>query len=159
MYRTFVADLHHAGLLRWCRRPRSRVTAFCVAKKSGAQRLIVDCRAANVLFRDCPFVPMGSGACWSEMIIDDQVGMRLTYFYACEVPQPLSEFFALPDVPGWLVRALGDLEHDLGYFEDHEIIAPVFKVLPIGFKWSFYSAQLAHAHQVKESFDWLPGPY
>lgn len=97
------------------------------------------------------------------MVLDDQVDMWLAlshikdYFYVCEVPQPLSEFFALPDVPGWHIRALGGRENDLGDIEDHEMIAPVFKVLPMGVKWSFYLGQLAHAHQLKESFDWVFG--
>ena len=111
-YHGFISDLFDAGLISWSKKVRGRVSVFCVTKKSGKLRLVVDCRATNTVFRDCPHLPMGSGGSWGEVILDDESDAWISssdikdYFYACGIPQELSEFFCLPDVPGSLVRLL-----------------------------------------------------
>eukprot|EP00972_Heterocapsa_arctica_P032509 4789950-Heterocapsa_arctica.AAC.1 len=57
-YHKFVQDLWDAGLLTWSNKVGAIISVFCVAKKSGKLRLVVDCRAANRCFRECPHVPM-----------------------------------------------------------------------------------------------------
>eukprot|EP00972_Heterocapsa_arctica_P115654 16448981-Heterocapsa_arctica.AAC.1 len=105
-YHQFISDLWDAGLLRWSDKVAARVSVFCVAKKSGKLRLVVDCRAANRCFRECPHVPMGSGAAWGELLLEESsdffVGLSdiKDYFYECAIPPDLSEYFSLPDVSG-----------------------------------------------------------
>jgi hypothetical protein len=104
-YHAFVGTLYKAGLLRWSRSCRGRVGFFFVKKKNGSIRLVIDCRAVNRCFRRCPHVPLGTGAAWSEVIMDDSCDMYLSlsdikyYFYECEIPAELSEYFCMADVP------------------------------------------------------------
>eukprot|EP00974_Lingulodinium_polyedra_P020134 1945976-Lingulodinium_polyedra.AAC.1 len=97
-YSQFISDLEAAGLVDFVQPDAvaGRVTAFCVRKKSGAQRLVIDCRPINARFLECPHVPMGSGSTWAEVVMSDDAQMWLTasdirdFFYACGVPAELA---------------------------------------------------------------------
>ncbi|CAK0874147.1 unnamed protein product, partial [Prorocentrum cordatum] len=141
-YFQFVRDCHSAGLIRWAPLARGRVTVFCVAKKTGKQRLVVDCRATNRRFRRCPYLPMGTGSSWGEILLED-------YFYACGIDDDLSSYFCLDDVPGWLVSELEGNDSRFSQFYGRDAVAPAFRVLPMGFSWSFYLAQIVHSSVVK----------
>ena len=78
---------------------------------------MVECRAVNELFRDCPPIPMGSGSSWSELVLGEGGDMHVTlsdikcFFYACGIPMALSELLCLPPLTGaeWnYVRGLAD---------------------------------------------------
>ena len=127
---------------------------FCVAKKSGKLRLVLDCRAINRAFRDCPGIPMGSGACWDELVLDDEVDMWVTlsdikdYFYACGLSAFLSEWFAFDDIPGWKFREIVGDDPRFEHLAACDWVTPQLQVLPMGWKWSFFFAQLMHSHVV-----------
>ena len=53
-YHEFIADLYSCGLLHFTNTPKVQIDAFCVTKKSGKQRLVIDARRANRLFRRPP---------------------------------------------------------------------------------------------------------
>jgi hypothetical protein len=46
----FIRKLAKLGLVGFTRSPRGRVGIFCVEKKGGQQRFIVDARGVNLLF-------------------------------------------------------------------------------------------------------------
>ncbi|CAK0794405.1 unnamed protein product, partial [Prorocentrum cordatum] len=154
-YFQFVRDCHSAGLIRWAPLVRGRVTVFCVAKKTGKQRLVVDCRATNRRFRRCPYLPMGTGSSWGEILLEDDADLWVSlsdikdYFYACGIDDDLSSYFCLDDVPGWLVSELEGNDSRFSQFYGRDAVAPAFRVLPMGFSWSFYLAQIVHSSVVK----------
>ena len=53
-YVQFVHRLYQGGMLRFTARPKDMMTPFCVAKKNGRLRLVLDCRAINERFREPP---------------------------------------------------------------------------------------------------------
>ncbi|CAK0906068.1 unnamed protein product, partial [Prorocentrum cordatum] len=154
-YFQFVRDCHSAGLIRWAPLVRGRVTVFCVAKKTGKQRLVVDCRATDRRFRRCPYLPMGTGSSWGEILLEDDADLWVSlsdikdYFYACGIDDDLSSYFCLDDVPGWLVSELEGNDSRFSHFYGRDAVAPAFRVLPMGFSWSFYLAQIVHSSVVK----------
>ena len=50
---------------------------FFVAEKNGKLRMVLDCRALDHLFKDCPDMPMGSGGTWQELTTMLLFGFRL----------------------------------------------------------------------------------
>ena len=157
-YLGFLRQLFKSGVLGFTSTVRGRVGAFAVSKKPKLvegktverQRLVLDCRAVNLQFRDPPRTELGSLASLSEMFIPE--GSRLYVatadiqdcFYACDCPAGLEQFFCLQhDID--LSEALdvtGD-NFDFSGFDGCRI-APCIKVLPMGFNWSFYLVQVLH---------------
>eukprot|EP00971_Amphidinium_carterae_P077475 1530566-Amphidinium_carterae.1 len=65
-YLQFVRTLLNAGLLTFGRRCQEHVTPFFVPKKSGALRIVWDCRIMNLRFKPPPEMPMATGAVLAE---------------------------------------------------------------------------------------------
>eukprot|EP00969_Alexandrium_andersonii_P230470 10177844-Alexandrium_andersonii.AAC.1 len=59
-YLRFLQELDGCALVRATKRPLGRCTPFFVPKKSGAQRLVLDCRQVNEAFREPPGMEMGT---------------------------------------------------------------------------------------------------
>lgn len=78
------------------------------------------------------------------------------YFYECGVPDALSSYVCLPNVPGWLLREI-DEENRFVALHGLELVAPRFHVLPMGWKWSFFFARLVHTQQLLQSVPQLAG--
>ena len=53
-YLSLVLSLHERSMLRYSKCCKASVGLFCVAKKSGQLRLIVDCRPLNQLLKSPP---------------------------------------------------------------------------------------------------------
>jgi hypothetical protein len=143
----FVGRLTAAGLLSFSTHICSRVGLFFVKKKNGKIRLVIDCRATNRRFKRCPYLPMGTGASWTELVIDPHVDAYFSssdikdYFYECEIPDKLRPYFALPDIPISVARRFSvdpDMTRMLYSLDDSVYVAPVLKVLPMGWTWSFF---------------------
>jgi hypothetical protein len=49
--KTFLVSLANCGVLTASCNPKGRVTLFFVKKKNGKQRLVLDCRVVNAIFR------------------------------------------------------------------------------------------------------------
>ena len=70
------------------------------------------------------------------------------YFYCCGIPEELSPYFCLEGISGTLAAQLVaeapgyNLPEGVG---EWEIAYPAFRVLPMGWAWSFHFAQVAHA--------------
>ncbi|CAE7502120.1 unnamed protein product [Symbiodinium sp. KB8] len=160
--------LFECGVLGFCRRPRGRVGAFAVSKKSKIiegkevkrQRLILDCRQVNMQFRAPPITELGSLASLCETELQEGESLYLggadiqDCFYACLLPLAMREFFCFGwdlsasevlDVTGGLApQDLGDLGHGVD-------ICPCLTVLPMGFTWSFYLVQQLHEQCTMQS--------
>ena len=157
-YISFLKQLYQSGVLSFTSSCRGRVGAFCVSKKPKVvdgktvqrQRLVLDCRAVNLQFRDPPRTELGSLASLSEVTIPDGECMYLATadicdcFYACEGPPGLECFFCLShDVS---INDVWDITQ--GSFDCSALVSgkcsPCIKVLPMGFNWSFYLVQVLH---------------
>jgi hypothetical protein len=157
-YISFLKHLYQCGVLSFTNVCRGRVGAFCVSKKAKVvdgktidrQRLVLDCRSVNLQFRDPPRTELGSLASLSEIFIPDDNMLYMATsdicdcFYACDCPPGLEQFFCLEhDIsPDEALDVTGG-DFDLANHGDLRI-SPCFKVLPMGFNWSFYLVQVLH---------------
>ncbi|CAK0907614.1 unnamed protein product, partial [Prorocentrum cordatum] len=162
-YLNFIGDLFRGGLLAWRRADQVRDLGIFVRKKSGKQRLVVDCRRVNASFRECPHVPMGSGSSWADVVMDTDSDMYLSlsdvkdYFYACGLPSGLESFFCLPDITGEELKVVTQGDPSFGYLWGSAAVAPAMRVMPMGWTWSFFFAQDLHVHQVHQIRPWVSG--
>ena len=75
------------------------VTPFFVYKKTGNLRLILDCRPANRVFREAPYVRLGTAGEWANLRLPEDENLFVAsgdikdYFYACGIPECLGEYF------------------------------------------------------------------
>ena len=112
---------------------------------------MIDGRATNRCSRECPHVPMGSGASWGELVLDQSADFYVGLSDIKGYPSR-SQYFSLPDVGGDFVGG----DPNFAHLFDSPRVAPQFRVLPVGWKWSFFFAQLAHCHLIKKSLPkWL----
>ena len=113
LYCVFIEDLYKCGMIDFTVKPSGLVTPFCVAKKNGRHRLILDCRETNRLFKDPPPLAMGTGASWARISVPEGKKLYVAqsdlkdYFYSLQLPTPLRTLFSLPSVPTHLLRRLG----------------------------------------------------
>lgn len=157
LYLVFLRHLYDRGILDFADGCKGRVGAFTVSKKpklvggslQQRQRLVLDCRQTNLLFRPAPHTRLGSLAAISEMYIPPGHNMYLSgadikdCFYAVRLPKDLAMYFGLHrDLSveeATLVSGLG-----AEYFSGYGNITPVISVLPMGFSWSFFLVQHIH---------------
>ena len=159
-YLNFLHHLHQSGVLSFTSVVRGEVGwgAFCVAKKPKIiegvkverQRLVLDCRAVNLLFREPPRTRLGSLPSVSEAYLPPEHQLFVATadicdcFYTCDCPPGLEQFFCLQsDVSADEALWISDGGFNVEDWEGIRI-APCIKVLPMGFNWSFYLVQLLH---------------
>ena len=152
-YAKFVGSLYVRNLVRFSRSPQSRLGVFFVRKKSGNLRLIVDCRKINSVFKKPPKGHVVSSAVFGELQlhVDEQLYSAESdvkdFFYRLGIPDSLSDYFALEPVSVALLKeslsvdAWNKCRDELSGCSE---VFPCFRVLPMGFSWSFYLAQEAH---------------
>jgi hypothetical protein len=158
-YLKFLQMCSVCGILRGSRRRRGSITPFCVKKKGGMQRLVLDCRLVNAYFKDSPFTEIAAAESLAsvETEVDQEVylasGDIKACFYQCGIDEDLSEWFCLPSVSGDEARAVGVSTYDDG--------APLpagaaavnlsMAVLPMGFSWAFWFVQRLHLEILKRA--------
>ena len=168
-YLTFLKRLRDAGILSWTQRPRGRVGSFVVKKKPkeingkmvDRQRLILDCRRVNTLFRAPPITELGSLPALGDLSIP--VGQQLFIsggdikdcFYACGLPSSLRDYFCFSfDISIDEARDIFGadfLANSADSFLERGTISPCLDVLPMGYSWSFYLVQSLHVQACLES--------
>ena len=148
-YIQFLKHLHKCGILGLAAGCRGRVGAFTVTKKPKIvdgqviprQRLILDCRAVNYLFKEPPHTRLGSLAALTELELGGQKDLFVSgadirdCFYAAKLPPGMEECFCL--------------HRDISRAEAQSIFGGDFgkqkqKILTMGFSWSFYIIQQLH---------------
>lgn len=96
-YCVFIEDLYRCGMLDFTCRPSGLVTPFCVAKKSGKHRLILDCRQTNRLFKEPPPLALGTGSSWARVSVPEGEKLYVAqsdlkdYFYSLQLPRTIFE--------------------------------------------------------------------
>ena len=157
-YEQFVRMLHQAGMIAFTKRPLGRTGVFFVKKKNGKLRMVLDCRSINRRFRRTPHIPMGTGSTWADVVLDtnEEAWFALSdlqdYFYSLLMPEGLMSYFCLDAVND---AFLGTLESpqllgDPGLAGEW---SPCLKMVPMGWSWSFFFAQIAHSAEVQTALD------
>ena len=155
-YLEFLRLLFDRGILSFSRHCRGRVGAFTVSKKDKIvdgvvkkrQRLVLDCRQTNLLFKPSPHTELGSLASLAELTLQPSQQLYISgadiqdCFYAVHIPETMMRYFCLEfDISSEEVRTVtGGSISDVG-----GPISPCINVLPMGFSWSFFLVQ--HIHQ------------
>ena len=157
-YLAFLRRLYESGVLGFSDSCKGRVGAFCVAKKPKVvegvvihrQRLVLDCRATNMLFKPPPQTHLGSLASLAECELEPDTNLFLAgadirdCFYAVNMDQGLQQYFGLySDISDSEI-----LEVTGGAVTGGGRNVPVISVLPMGFSWSFYLVQELHTQTV-----------
>ena len=152
-YHGFIADLVQSKLVGFTTHPRVQVGAFVVTKKAQKQRLIVDARRTNKLFRKPPSTRLGSMDSWARIELEGENGLFMAqedvrdYFYRLRIDKDLGEYFCFPKIdPLLLKEQLGYLPEEVARLVDESQadIHPHMSVLPMGFAWAFHLAHMAH---------------
>ena len=165
-YHMFLADLFNAKLISFTNKPRVQVGAFVVTKKGGKQRLIIDARRTNKLFRTPPTTVLGSVDAWGRLEIDEEHGELFVaqedvkdYFYRLAIGKTLGEYFCLPKVDAMMLNdVLGYIPAELQELIDvsSASVYPHLCVLPMGFSWAFHLAHEVHCHLARRSIPGVP---
>ena len=154
-YLKFLSHLHQCGVLGFTDQCKGRVGAFTVSKKPkfegskriDRQRLVLDCRQTNLLFKQPPLTELGSLSALLELGPEEELfasGSDIRdCFYACYCPQGMEKYFCLvkdisPEDAAYVTGRPRDV------FEDMARVSPCIVVLPMGFSWSFYLVQALH---------------
>ena len=150
--------MHQSGVLSFTSVVRGRVGGILCCKETKViegvkverQRLVLDCRAVILLFREPPRTRQGSLASVSEAYLPPEHQLYVATadicdcFYACNRPPGLEQFFCLQsDVSADEALWISDGDFNVEDWEGIRI-APCIKVLPMGFNWSFCLVQLLH---------------
>lgn len=150
-YVGFVQELVSRGLVRASRVRKAAVTPFFVAKKAGQQRLVLDCRRSNSLFRHAP--PMEIGSSESLSSVDVPTGTTLfsasadieACFYQCGLPPSLGEYFCPPKLTYAEAQEAG-LHLDTFSAGSDSAAYPALTVVPKGWAWAMWFVQRVHVH-------------
>lgn len=166
-YLRYLQKLHQSGILSWCVRPRGRVGSFVVRKKPKEvngkmverQRLILDCRRVNTMFRAPPSTELGSLSAVCDLSIPPGGELHLAgadikdCFYACRLPYSLREYFGFSyDISISEAESIfGGQFAGVNGIEKDSPITPCLDVLPMGYSWSFYLVQQLHVQACIQS--------
>ena len=155
-YCTFIEDLYRSGMLEFTNSPQELVTPFCVTKKSGKHRLILDCRGVNRRFKAPPPLALGTGSSWARIHIPKNKQLFVAqsdlkdYFYTLQLPESLRQLFSLPPVPSYLLRQWGiGAEHGGQLHYEGGWAHPMLRVVPMGWSWAMWLTQRVHQYQAQ----------
>ena len=146
-YGAFLVDLASRGLLEWHPAGEAYLGVFFVPKKDGRQRMILDTRVVNAHFIDPPKTRLPTAAALTGF--ESVAGQELyiaggdidNCFYRFEVPQHLRHKFSLPRIRARFLSSEIRKEHRL---RSDDLITPCLRVLPMGWSWSLFLAQMSH---------------
>ncbi len=150
LYRELIQTLYHHHIIDFTTDPGEHCAIFFVKKKkNGMLRMVTDPRRFNSQCLPPPFMPIGGAACWSRLRIPHDKTLFVAqsdveaYFFRMGIPEEIGRHFCLPQVPPAVVAASRgvDICETLGHGKWY----PYFKVLPMGFSWSFFFAQRSGA--------------
>ncbi|CAK0883778.1 unnamed protein product, partial [Prorocentrum cordatum] len=134
VYARLVKRLADAGMVTYTDTPRERCGLFFVRKKSGKQRMVVDCRRANCWFQRSASVALATGSSLGELSVPE--GKEL---YVGHVA--FRGYFALPSVKAGDVGMVRLRERPL---QPGSRVWPVLAVLPMGWSHALYWCQTIH---------------
>ena len=153
VYASFCRKLAELGLVEYRRECTERVGAFTVWKKSGRQRLVIDCRAANLHFEQPERVHLATGSAFARLAVDSGEPVKVggvdiaDAFYNIQLLPELRGYFGLPSVRASRVDVTHAIE---GKCKPNDLIVPVLKVVPMGWTHALWVCQSCHEVIVDE---------
>lgn len=152
-YSSFIRKLFDSGVIEFSKTCREQCGLFCVWKKSGKQRLVVDARLTNLWFSSPEPVRLATGTSFGAIEVDDHGPIELAgvdisdAFYNIELPESLRDLFGLLPLEA---REIG--RGRLGQLEvgDHEKVYPVFRAVPMGWTHALWLCQYLHEAVVND---------
>ena len=153
LYQEFVADLFSRGLVAFTRRVRSMTALFFVTKKGGRQRMIVDARPSNKLFKPPPCVFLAGPESFAALEVAGKPTLWQATadvencFYNFKMERALGKCFCLPAVPANLC---GITHLDGQILMGNAKLYPYLTVLPMGFSWAVWLAQRVNQKMAME---------
>ncbi|CAK0911498.1 unnamed protein product [Prorocentrum cordatum] len=146
-YAGLVRRLRTAGMVTFSAAPREKCGLFFARKKSGKQRMVIDCRRANCWFRRPSTVALATGSALGELAVPEGEQLYVGHvdicdaFYHFGLPEAFREYFALPAVKAGDVglTVLGGRSLAPG-----SRVWPVLAVLPMGWSHALYWCQTIH---------------
>ena len=150
-YVKFLRRLHASKLIEFRTQAREHVGLFCVWKKNGRQRMIVDARLSNQWFDPPMKVELATGSSFTQIEVDPgpciQVGGVdiADCFFNILLPEEFRDLFALPSVKA---SEVGVNVADGTVVQESQVIFPVFRVIPMGFTHALWVCQQCHLEVV-----------
>lgn len=135
-----IRGLNMATLTRY---PKVVNGLFAVPKDAGSQRLIIDARYANVLFRKPDRVTLPTPDVITELFVNASDTLYVgkcdlaDFYHSMELPEWMMPYFCLPPVSYAELGLPGD-----GF------VYPMLRTLPMGFSHAVLLAQLVHEHAI-----------
>jgi hypothetical protein len=134
--RSFFKRLADCGILGFSRTSKAAVSPFFVSKKNGKQRLVLDCRRVNQLFRKPHRPDLGPAEALQrieqpgdEPIFEAEADLK-NCFYQCGIDPWLMEYFCFDDLVS------GSFAQDIGVTLDIPVtctlVSPFFPWVSVG---------------------------
>jgi hypothetical protein len=156
-YLQLVQRMRASGMLAFTRQPVVVNGLFAVAKGPDSQRLIIDARPANALFKDPAKVVLPTPDLLTKLQSDGSRPLHVAkrdldnYYHRLRLPEWMQPYFALP-----AVRA-GDISAEVAAAHGADtMIYPCCATLPMGWSHSVYLAQQVHEHILNTATDLSP---
>ena len=153
-YQSFVRRLSDAGLVQYSAKPGTeQIEMFCVSKKDGRQRLVVDCRKANCWFAAPDKVRLTTAEALSRIQLPSGGPLYVSTadlkdaFYHFELPAELRRFFTMRPVHA---GSVGVKAIDGVAVSPSCKIFPQLRVLPMGWSHALWWCQMIHQRIVSE---------
>lgn len=148
VYQSFLKRLHQSSLVDFSLQPGlEQIAFFCVTKKSGKLRLMVDARRSNACFKEPDHVELATGEGLGALEI--AAGCKVTIgmadlkdaFYHLSLPEQLRPYFSLPRVRASSVGVdnIAGVDVSPGTW-----LTPRLAVVPMGWSWALYLCQSVH---------------
>eukprot|EP00435_Cladocopium_sp_Y103_P066614 s689_g28.t2 len=151
-YADFCRMLHDRGLVEYRSNGVERVGVFCVWKKNGRQRLVIDARLSNLHFEAPPSVALATGSSFGLIEVPgggaplEVGGVDIAdAFYHIGLDEELRELFSLAPLRA---EDLGISEVQGKKVKGHEMVYPCLAVIPMGWSLALWICQAAHEHVV-----------
>jgi len=145
-YAKLIRRMYDAGMVTFDHKPKCINSLFTVDKDGKSERLIIDARRANSMFRPPPSVFLPSPDVLSHLVIDESSQLFIgtddldNFYHRIKLPTKWVPYFGLPRVKASNV-GLSDLFGDI-------YLHPCCLTLPMGFSHSVFLAQSAHEHLI-----------
>lgn len=145
-YKSVISDLVGVGFVRLQeKKPRVINGIFAVPKDKNMQRLIIDGRPANAVFKDPPHVELPTPTDLASLYAPPNTKLFVcksdmdNFYHRITMPLWLQQFFGLPAVE------VGGSDGEMG------LMWPVVTVLPMGWSHSVFLAQAIHERVTEDA--------
>ena len=121
---------------------------FCVERKDGLLRLIVDPKISNIICKPPPYTSLPGGASLRDMEVP--VGSQCSMssgdvdccFFQYRMPVSLRHLFGLPSVKKKFLRPEWRHHERFSHLSDEDVVPLRLTIVPMGWSWSVFLIQL-----------------